>query len=228
MTTVSHPRFNVPPVSRRFNSAVEQLGRLQTELMSDALRRAVDDAGAAMKHQLSEPLTAVLLYLHEIKRTGTIDAGASVALGEIVDRALHEIERVCNLIDRVGEAVDASVDAEAAIARGRDAIDSWASNNRVRIGAVGPSVARITAHRLTPREQEVLALITGGCSNKEGGYRLGISTRTFEAHRARLMGKLGARNAADLIRKTSNGSVTFDRSLGADDPASDLSRGEPY
>jgi DNA-binding CsgD family transcriptional regulator len=46
----------------------------------------------------------------------------------------------------------------------------------------------------------VLALITGGASNKEGGHRLGISKRTFEAHRAHLMGKLGAKNAADLVR----------------------------
>jgi DNA-binding CsgD family transcriptional regulator len=205
MTTFSYTHFNVPPASRRrFNSAVEPLSQLQTELMSDALRRAVDDASAAMKHQLSEPLTALLLYLHEIKRAGAVDAAGSSALGEIVDRALCEIERVCNVIEQVVEAVEASVDAEAAIARGRDAINSWASNNRVGIGAAGSSVARINAHRLTPREQEVLALITGGCSNKEGGYRLGISTRTFEAHRARLMGKLGARNAADLIRKTLN------------------------
>jgi DNA-binding CsgD family transcriptional regulator len=202
--TVSYPRFSVPPASPRLNSAVEQLSRLQTELMSDALMRAVDDAGAAMKHQLSEPLTALLLYLHEIKRAGAVDAGSSAALGEIVDRALCEIERVCNIIEQVGEAVEASVDAEAAIARGRDVIDSWASNNRVRTEAMGSSVLRVDAHPLTPREQEVLALITGGCSNKEGSYRLGISTRTFEAHRARLMGKLGARNAADLIRKTSN------------------------
>jgi DNA-binding CsgD family transcriptional regulator len=54
---------------------------------------------------------------------------------------------------------------------------------------------------LTPREHEVLALITGGASNKEGGHRLGISKRTFEAHRAHLMGKLGAKNAADLVRR---------------------------
>jgi DNA-binding CsgD family transcriptional regulator len=48
----------------------------------------------------------------------------------------------------------------------------------------------------------VLALITGGVSNKEGGHRLGISKRTFESHRAHLMGKLGAKNAADLVRMT--------------------------
>jgi len=204
--TVNYPQFNVLPASPRFNSAVEQLGRLQTELMSDALRRAVDDAGAAMKHQLSEPLTALLLYLHEIKQAERIDAtgSAPAALSEIVDRALYEIERVCEVIERVGKATEASADAEAAIARGRDAIDSWTSNGRVRGGVVEAPALRVSTHPLTPREQEVLALITGGCSNKEGGYRLGISTRTFEAHRARLMGKLGARNAADLIRKTSN------------------------
>jgi DNA-binding NarL/FixJ family response regulator len=143
----------------------------------------------------------LLLYLHELKRAGDADGAAPAALSEIVDRSLCEIERVCNIIEQVGEAVEASVDAEAAIARGRDAIESWASNNR---GDAGSPAPRFHTHPLTPREQEVLALITGGCSNKEGGYRLGISTRTFEAHRARLMAKLGARNAADLIRKTSN------------------------
>jgi DNA-binding CsgD family transcriptional regulator len=204
--TANYPHFNKRPSSPRFNSAVEQLGRLQTELISDALSRAVEDAGAAMKHQLSEPLTALLLYLHEIKRTGELDAAgpAPAALSEIVDRAFGEIGRVCNIIEQVGKAVEASMDAEAAIARGRGAIDSWVANNCVRAGAMGSPAPRVNTHPLTPREQEVLALITGGCSNKEGSYRLGISTRTFEAHRAHLMGKFGARNAADLIRKTSN------------------------
>jgi DNA-binding CsgD family transcriptional regulator len=204
--TVNYPHLNISLPSPPLNSAVERLSRIQTELISDALRRAVEDAGAAMKHQLGEPLTALLLYLDELKRAGQIDAAGSVsvALGEIVDKALLEIERVCDIVEQVGEAVEASIDTEAAIARGRGAIDSWTSDNRVRAWAVRPPASRTNMHTLTPREQEVLALITAGCSNKEGGHRLGISTRTFEAHRARLMGKLGARNAADLIRKTSN------------------------
>lgn len=53
---------------------------------------------------------------------------------------------------------------------------------------------------LTPRERQVLSEIAGGASNKEAGRRLGISPRTIEVHRARIMEKLGARNAADLVR----------------------------
>jgi two-component system response regulator FixJ len=53
---------------------------------------------------------------------------------------------------------------------------------------------------LSRREREVLALLVHGASNKEAGRELGISPRTIEDHRARIMTKLGARNAADLIR----------------------------
>ena len=53
---------------------------------------------------------------------------------------------------------------------------------------------------LTPREREVLKQIVGGFSNKETGRKLGVSPRTIEVHRARIMAKLGAKNAADLVR----------------------------
>jgi two-component system response regulator FixJ len=53
---------------------------------------------------------------------------------------------------------------------------------------------------LTPRELQVAELIADGASNKEAGRRLGISPRTVELHRAHIMAKLGARNAADLVR----------------------------
>jgi DNA-binding CsgD family transcriptional regulator len=177
------------PSPRRYNTAVEKLGRLKTEFMSEALRRAADDARAAMMHQLSEPLTVLLFHLHEIKRVGQLNGIGScpTSLCEIVDMALREADQVCAIVERNGKAVEAPVEAEAAVTRVERA----------------ESPARLSnSHPLTPREHEVLALIIGGYSNKEGGRRLGISTRTFEAHRAHLMGKLGTRNAADLVRVT--------------------------
>jgi len=53
---------------------------------------------------------------------------------------------------------------------------------------------------LTRREQDVLGRIIAGASSKEAGRELGISPRTIEVHRARIMEKLGARNTADLVR----------------------------
>ncbi|MEP1443898.1 MAG: response regulator [Hyphomicrobiales bacterium] len=56
------------------------------------------------------------------------------------------------------------------------------------------------ANLLTPRENDVLKLVAAGASNKEVGLGLSISPRTVEVHRARIMEKLGAKNAADLVR----------------------------
>ncbi len=53
---------------------------------------------------------------------------------------------------------------------------------------------------LTHREREVLALVGKGLHAKEIGQALGISPRTVEVHKANLMTKLGARNAAELVR----------------------------
>ena len=53
---------------------------------------------------------------------------------------------------------------------------------------------------LTPRERDVLAGIVQGKLNKQIADRLGLSTRTVELHRARIMNKTGARSASDLVR----------------------------
>lgn len=53
---------------------------------------------------------------------------------------------------------------------------------------------------LTARERDVLHNLVVGLSNKEIAVQLNISPRTVEIHRARVMGKLEARNYAELIR----------------------------
>jgi Response regulator len=62
--------------------------------------------------------------------------------------------------------------------------------------------ARIKAHleSLTPREREVLDLMTQGKQNKVIAQELGVSPRTVEIHRARVMEKMSAQSVAELVR----------------------------
>jgi FixJ family two-component response regulator len=53
---------------------------------------------------------------------------------------------------------------------------------------------------LTAREREVLAAAARGLHAKEIARELGISARTVEVHKTRIMAKLGARNVAELVR----------------------------
>jgi len=60
------------------------------------------------------------------------------------------------------------------------------------------SAKRLTL--LTPREREVLQGLLAGLPNKSIGYDLGISSRTVEIHRARIMDKMEARSLSELVR----------------------------
>jgi RNA polymerase sigma factor (sigma-70 family) len=53
---------------------------------------------------------------------------------------------------------------------------------------------------LTPREQEVMQLVVHGSANKVIAMDLGVSQRTVEIHRARVMEKMQARSLAELVR----------------------------
>lgn len=57
-----------------------------------------------------------------------------------------------------------------------------------------------TLSMLSRREREVLDLIIEGDANKVIAFKLGISERTVEVHRARLMAKMRARSVAELVR----------------------------
>jgi RNA polymerase sigma factor (sigma-70 family) len=54
--------------------------------------------------------------------------------------------------------------------------------------------------KLTPREREVLELVCTGMSNKEVARKLGVSPKTIEVHRARVMEKMGAESFAELVQ----------------------------
>jgi DNA-binding CsgD family transcriptional regulator len=163
--------------------------------------RAANEVGSAIAHQLNGPLTALRLYIGEIRQgsrrlRGTDDAEDSVQ--QMVEAAFQETERACAMIRLISDRFEEPLYPETAVALGRDVISWWSRSGDAR--GRDPVQTASIHDILTPREREVLGHISQGCSNKQGAVRMQIGPRTFESHRARVMRKLAARNGADLVR----------------------------
>jgi len=62
-----------------------------------------------------------------------------------------------------------------------------------------PDEQKRAGNRITPRELEIIRLLAEGKSNKEVSTQLGITVRTVETHRSKIMLKLGLHSLAELI-----------------------------
>ncbi len=77
------------------------------------------------------------------------------------------------------------------------AVESLARRGRLDIGA--PTAARSDGSGLTPREQEVLALLTQGRTNRQIGSELFISEKTASVHVSNILGKLSASGRTEAV-----------------------------
>jgi two-component system, LuxR family, response regulator FixJ len=103
--------------------------------------------------------------------------------------------------DGAYDFIEKWLDADGVVARVRETIDGWARQQQRNSDGGEPASQPFPGHdRLSPRERDVLGHIIAAASTKEVATILGISPRTVEVHRVHIMHKLGARNAADLVR----------------------------
>jgi two-component system response regulator FixJ len=87
---------------------------------------------------------------------------------------------------------------EAILASIRQSIERGGGGERTLKGPAAEIATRLSL--LTPREREVLDKLVAGRPNKVVAYELGISARTVEIHRARVMEKMQANSLSHLVR----------------------------
>ena len=201
--------------SKRIDRGGQRTEELEIGRPSPERTRAANEVGSAIAHQLNGPLTALRLYIGEIRQSSgrfRETAEAQDGMQHMVEAAFQETERLCAMMRLIADSFEEPLYPESAAALGRDVISWWSRSGSAEGGGHanegGPAGAASFA-LLTPREREVLSHVSQGCSNKQGAIRMQIGPRTFESHRARVMRKFGARNAADLVRMAlSENSVT--------------------
>ncbi|MDN4985996.1 LuxR C-terminal-related transcriptional regulator [Bradyrhizobium arachidis] len=185
--------------SEWFESGASAPEELDFVRLNAARAKAADEMAAAIARELNGPLTALLLYMGEIKHHSDQLAPVSADrayLQQVVENALAQTERVCGLVKQLagqhkGGLPAPSITEDVELKPGRALPPPREASSEF---------SGLSGKRLTKREREVLRLISEGFSNKQGALRMQISPRTFESHRAEAMRKLGARNTADLVR----------------------------
>ena len=183
--------------SEWYESGTSPPEEVELARLSAARTKAADETAAAIARELNGPLTALLLYMGEIKHHSdqlVPVSGDRAYLQRVVENALAQTERVCSLVKQLAGPQKSSLPSPP--------VSEQADLRAARASQAGrPAGSELSGQkRLTKREREVLRLISEGYSNKQGALRMQISPRTFESHRAEAMRKLGARNTADLVR----------------------------
>jgi two-component system, LuxR family, sensor kinase FixL len=85
-----------------------RLAQLQSDLLQMARVSAMDEMGAAVAHELNQPLTALMLYLQAVARSSEklTDGAVQPQLLAILEKAVHEAERAGAIVQRMRQFVE--------------------------------------------------------------------------------------------------------------------------
>jgi len=161
----------------------------RNRLMLDCNQHVLEMFGAAREQLLGQSFEVLYPTHAEFERTGQRIAASLNASGWYAD------ERVMKRVDgpKRGELFWCHVSGRALDPSQPHAAGIWSFEDL--------SSQRQLKTELTAREREIVALLIDGLTSKLIGKRLGISPRTVDVYRARLMRKYGAATTPDLVHK---------------------------
>jgi DNA-binding NarL/FixJ family response regulator len=184
----SEPELTVAGEAGDGEDAVGRARELRPDVvLMDIRMPALDGIEATRRIVAARPATRVLILTTFGLDTYVYDALRAGASGFMLkDAPPEEIVAAVRIV--------ASGDALLAPAVTRAVIEEFARRPPAAAPAPPPAVAE-----LTPREQEVLALLVRGLSNPEICERLFISDATAKTHVARILQKLGVRDRVQAV-----------------------------
>ncbi|HCX32794.1 MAG TPA: DNA-binding response regulator [Rhodocyclaceae bacterium] len=166
-------------------AAIDAVRRLHPEVaLIDLILPRMNGLEAIRRiHALDPAVRIVALSMH----SGTEYVGAALRAGAcgylVKDAAPQELENAIREAAAGGSYLAPRISREAV----------EAVLDRLAESGAAPDI-------LTPRQREVLQAIAEGESTKQIAFRLGLSPKTVETHRAMLMSRLGIREVAGLVR----------------------------
>jgi len=174
--------FEIVGTAQDGRSAVELARRLKPDIaILDIAMPALNGIDAAGEILRASPDTrTILLTVHEDKQY------VVEALRAGVSGYLLKTKAASDLVQAIKEVSRGALYISPGLSR--DVVKSFLENKDVK------------TNPLSPREREVLQLIAEGKSTKEVGAILGISVKTAESHRTRIMEKLDIHETATLVR----------------------------
>ena len=84
----------------------DRLAKTQAQLLHMTRISALDEMGAAIAHELNQPLTAVLLYLQSVSRKTRTDGSLDPLVRDVIEKAVREAERAGEIIQRMRQLVE--------------------------------------------------------------------------------------------------------------------------
>ena len=192
MTKAAHtPEFALRSLDYRtaFELAPVGLVLSRNRQMLDCNRQLLEMFGAAREGLVGQSFELLYPTHDEFERTGQRIVAALDASGWYAD------DRVMKRLGgaRAGELFWCHVSGRALDPRQPHAAGIWAFEDL--------SSRRALKVDFTAREREIAALLIDGLTSKLIGKRLGISPRTVDVYRARLMRKVGAATTPELVHK---------------------------
>lgn len=182
----NHPQWAICAEATSGREAVTLAGEHHPELIiMDFSMPGLNGLDAAIEIRRSRPATKVILLTMHESDTLVHDALAAGVHGFLLKT----------------DAGRLLVQAVEALLEGRPFFTAKVSQRLVNgYLSVDRGASPAGAARFTSREREVIQLIAEGLSSKEVAQSLGISVKTIETHRTKILQKLGAHSVTEIVR----------------------------